>query len=489
VNFNQKEKNQPNSKVNFNMAYFNSDSGHNVFECFSDNFLKALLIGSSLRGVDNEPRYSVDEIIDADRDTLLEMVNQVKNVELIKTSLKSLSFKGKNMDDKYDHSNPFDVLMMFPDKCEKEYDIRVNVNDEALKLIGKKVRRDIYKSGMYNDIKNYDYDRATGERTRNDIKGTWSSKKIADKNEIFATFNGCINYILANKVIFKDVKNVLKNAIDEYTKANSWYSNETLLSKIDDSVDILYNYSNLIKSKLINNEDLITKKQDVIEKMVETLNDVIDHIEFIVNPENDYKAIVDEGEKLVKSAMRFGEEYKILAGESDEAANITAKKMKKLGERNRSKKAANVSAQQDNGKDVKAEQTKTKFAQVIDDLSNYIVKVNDAMKNLDFAGASEDAVDHFSTKEDMIRRIGNQLNKVIEIANTIKANGDIDWMNVTLPLLNDVFYTCSSVVDANNEENMTDFLVDLDGSCRAVSKSARNFASQQTYKQTGATVA
>ena len=111
------------------------------------------------------------------------------------------------------------------------------------------------------------------------------------------------------------------------------------------------------------------------------------------------------------------------------------------------------------------------------------------MKNLDFAGASEDAVDHFSTKEDMIRRIGNQLNKVIEIANTIKANGAIDWMNTTLPLLNDVFYTCSSVINANNEENMTDFLVDLDGACRAVVKAARSFASQQTYKQTGATVA
>ena len=97
---------------------------------------------------------------------------------------------------------------------------------------------------------------------------------------------------------------------------------------------------------MINNEDLITKKQDVIEKMVETLNDVIDHIEFIVNPENDYKAIVDEGEKLVKSSMTFGEEYKILASESDEAANITAKKMKKLGERNRSKKASNVSVPQ-----------------------------------------------------------------------------------------------------------------------------------------------
>lgn len=481
-----------NAKTDFNGAYFSSNNGQNVFTFFSDNFIKALLIGSSLRGFDDKPRYTIDEIIDADRSELLNMIDSIKDVDNVKTALKSLSFKGKDKDiNNYDHSNPFDVLLMFPDKCEKEYDIRVDVNSEALKLIGKKVLRDIYKSGMYNDIKNYDYDRATGERTRNDIKGTSSSKKIADQNDIFASFSGCIDYILANKVIFKDVKNTLKNAIDEYTNAHSWYSNKTLLSKIDDSVDILYNYSNLIKSKLMNNEDLMTKKQDVITKMVETLNDILDNIEFIVNPEdpNDYEAILHEGEKLAKSAMTFGEEYKILTGESDEAANIITKKMKKLGDRNRSKKAANVSTQQDNDEDAKVEQTKTKFAQVIDDLSGDIVKVNDAMKNLDFAGASEDAVDHFATKEDMIRRIGNQLNKVIEIANTIKTNGAIDWMNTTLPLLNDVFYTCSSVINANNEENMTDFLVDLDGACRAVAKAARSFTSQQTYKQTGATVA
>jgi hypothetical protein len=98
-------------------------------------------------------------------------------------------------------------------------------------------------------------------------------------------------------------------------------------------------------------------------------------------------------------------------------------------------------------------------------------------------------VDHFATKEDMMRRIANQLNKVIEIANTINTNGSVDWMNTTLPLLNDVFYTCSSVINANNEENMTDFLVDLDGACRAVTKAVRGFATQQTYKQAGAATA
>ena len=483
INLNQTNKD---GKVQSNNAYlFNKTIQDackiDIFEVFSDNFLKALLIGSSLRGVDDLPRYNEKDIINADRSSLIDMIDSCEDVLLSKTVLKCLSFDFELKE----HINRFDVLLLFPDKCEAEYVIRVDVNKEALKLAGKKVLRDIYKSGMYNDIKNYDYDRATGERTRNDIKGTWSSKKIADQNDIFASFSGCIDYILANKVIFKDVKNSLKNAIDEYTNAYSWYSNKTLLSKIDDSVDILYNYSNLIKSKLINNEDLITKKQDVIEKMVETLNGVIDHIEFIINQENDYMAIVDEGEKLVKSAMTFGEEYKILAGESDEAANITAKKMKKLGDRNRSKKAANVSIPQDNGEDAKAEQTKTKFAQVIDDLSDNIVKVNAAMKKLDFAGASDNAVDLFETKDGMIRRISNQLNKVIEMANVINTNNSIDMMNRTSTLLNTVFSICREIINANNEEEMTDFAVELYSACIAFTKAAKGFAAQQTYKQTG----
>lgn len=499
VNFNQKEKNQPNSKVNFNMAYFNANSGHNVFECFSDNFLKALLIGSSLRGVDDEPRYSVDEIIDADRETLLEMVEQVRNVELIKTSLKSLSFKGKNMDNNYDHSNPFDVLMMFPDKCEKEYDIRVDVNDEALKLVGKKVTRDIYKSGMYNDIKNYKYNRETGERERADIKGT-SSMKSVDTGEQFEEFDSIVNYIIDNKEIFTDAKKAINDAIAEYTSNHSWYSNKELPVKFGQSVDKIIDFSNLIKAKVLNDPEVAKEKAPVITLLIESMNEVIDLIEKIMNPGEgeDYKIVVDNGEKLVKATMKLSELYANLTGESGSWQNaqgkqvsyqdIVSKKVNKLGERNRSKKAA-TSTTQDTGDSAKEDQVKAKYAQVINDLSGDIVKVNDAVKNLDFAGASEDAVDHFATKEDMMRRIANQLNKVIEIANTINTNGSIDWMNTTLPLLNDVFYTCSSVINANNEENMTDFLVDLDGACRAVAKAVRGFATQQTYKQAGTVTA
>ena len=384
VNFNQKEKNQYNSKVNFNMAYFNSNSGHNVFECFSDNFIKALLIGSSLRGVDDEPRYSVDDIIDADRETLLEMVEHVKNVELIKTSLKSLSFKGKSMDNNYDHSNPFDVLMMFPDKCEKEYDIRVDVNDEALKLVGKKVTRDIYKSGMYNDIKNYKYNRETGERERADIKGTSSMKNVSTSDQ-FEEFDSIVNYIIDNKEIFTDAKKLINDAIAEYTNNHSWYTNKELPVKFGQSVDKIVDFSNLIKTKILNDPKIAETKAPVITLMIESMNEVIDLIEQIMNPADgeNYKNVIDNGEKLVKSTMKLSELYSNLTGESGNWINaqgknvsyqdVVSKKVNKLGDRNRSKKAASATYTQDNGEGTNTEQTKAKFAQVIDDLSGDIV--------------------------------------------------------------------------------------------------------------------
>ena len=130
----------------------------------------------------------------------------------------------------------------------------------------------------------------------------------------------------------------------------------------------------------------------------------------------------------------------------------------------------------DNGKDAKAEQTKTKFAQVIDDLSGDIVKVNDAMKNLDFAGASDNAVDLFETKDGMIRRISNQLNKVIEMANVIETNNSIDMMNRTLTLLNTVFSICREIINANNEEEMTNFAVELYVACIKFTKATNGFA-------------
>ena len=501
VNFDQTKDRQPGKKGNFNDAYFNSNSGHSVFECFSDNFLKAMLIGSSLRGVDNDPRYKIDEIINADRDDLLSMIESVKNVELIKTSLMTLSYKGKDKDGNYDHSNPFDVLMMFPDKCEIEYDIRVDVNDEALNLVRKKVTRDIYKSGMYNDIKDYRYDRATGTRTRSDIKGTSSLKSMLSRKNnsgVFDSFDSTVKYIVDNKDIFDDAKIAIQDAIDAYTYENSSYSNDDLLDKFSRSVDDIVNYSNLIKLKVINDPEILDNKSDVIDVMLDSMTNLIYFIEDILSPEDkeNYKSIIDSGDALVNETKKFSELYAMLIGKDKSALytnsrgnrttyqDIVSRKVDKLG-----RKKSKVLQNKTNTGSQNSDRVKSDYAKVVNDLSGCITDVNNIVKGIDFAGASFDAVDYFETKDSMIRRISNKLDGVISVANKINSEGSVDWMNSTLPLLNEVLNICESIMYSDDEETITDFLVDLDVACRKISKSTRRLLSNGNYTYSGSTVA
>ena len=69
---------------------------------------------------------------------------------------------------------------------------------------------------------------------------------------------------------------------------------------------------------------------------------------------------------------------------------------------------------------------------------------------------------------------------------TARTVGGMDYYSKKEIVADDIFKTALSF-----ESDGADFLhlVDLDGACRAVAKAARSFASQQTYKQTGATVA
>jgi hypothetical protein len=208
-----------------------------------------------------------------------------------------------------------------------------------------------------------------------------------------------------------------------------------------------------------------------------------------MNPSDseNYQLKHDDAKKLVKATMRLSELYAKLTGEDDSYEKIVNKKVKKLGDRNRSKKAAasQITPQQDTADAA----TKQKYNDIISNVSGNIANVNNIVKNIDFANASEDAVDHFSTKEDMVRRIGNQLNKAIEIGNTINSNGSIDWINTTINKLKDVADILDSIVNETDAEVITDYLVDLDGACRAVAKAAKGFAPGQTYKETGAITA
>ena len=159
--------------------------------------------------------------------------------------------------------------------------------------------------------------------------------------------------------------------------------------------------------------------------------------------------------------------------------------MKKLGERNRNKKAAS----EPQVEPAKNDYDTSKFEMVVDNMTDNIAPANAVVKGIDFSKASEDAIDHFSSKDDMVRRIENQLNRVAGIANTIRSNGATDWMKGTEKLIREVDEILASIVNSNDVETITDFLVDLDGACRAVAKATKGFAPGQTYMSTGAAIA
>ena len=496
VNFNQStDKPHYAYKVNFNEAYFHNSDNDNttVYRFFNDDFIKAILIGSSLRGYDDEPRYNLDQIIDADRETLLDMISGIADVKVVITALKSMSYEGKSKDPKtYSHSNPFDLLMMFPDKCEKEYAIRVDVDKEALDMAAKQITRKIYQSGTYTDIPRSTYDRATGQRTRNDIKGMATLKregsKIASKSEVFELLMGSIDYIVNNKSVFADVKSVIKDAIDQKKVTDDWYENKILIRQIDSVIDDIENYSNLVKTAIVNDPELSEKKSDVISVMNDDFDTIVTNIGNIVSPEdeNDYDAIISSGEALVNAAQHLSNDYENLVGTNARYTKMMKKKLGKLSDRKRAgaERASKMASTQPTGDNVIS-----KYANIVDNISNLSVKVGDVAESIDFAGASDDAVDYFGTKENMVRRLDTQLNKAIEAMNAIKLGGDQDWIKSTMDQAKIVYDLCMTITTASDEELITDTFVDLDGACRTLSKAARGFAPSQTYKAAGAATA
>ena len=473
ISFDQVNANQPIKKKNFNRAYYSSQNV-SVYDLISDNVIKAFLIGTSVRGKDDYPKYSLEEIINADRSELLEMIKNDSDVELNSSTLKSMSFKGKDSDS----TDPFDVLLLFPDKCEKEYAIRVDVDEEIKKRTDKKVTRDIYKSGMYTDIKDYKYNRATGERERADIKGTSSIKKASEDNESIELFNNAIDYLVSNKDVFDDVTNIISKAVDEQP-TNKYGS--ALVSDVSDSIKTITQFADIINNKLMNEPEISENRPDAIAVLMQCVTQIYTCIENIITNADsaDASDLCLYGAELVRETRRLPSIYANLVGEKNRYGDVVAKKVKKLSDRKKRTQDVNI----DTTSTDKA--TIGKYNNIVDSIIDDSAELINVAKGIDFESASEDAIDYFGTKDDMIRRVNTQLRKSIEIANTIKSNNDVAWMNTLIPSLKNINDICSSILQSDNEELISDSLVELDSECRKISKISKSYGSTKGYSHAG----
>ena len=491
VNFDQSKNRQPSKEAKFYEAFFastNPNNEVNPYELFSDNFIKFVLIGASLRGVDEYPHFDVDVVQDADRDELLDMVSEIKDAKSIKSALKCLKYRGKEFSaEDYKNPNPSDVLLLYPDKCEKEYVFRVDVDESSLDKVLKQSERKIAKSNMAKDIKRTLLDRKTGQRREDIIKGTWSTKKVASQNEQFEALDNVAKYIIDNKGVFDKVGSSIKKAIDDYKAERSWYKNDQLEKNIKNYVNDLKGFYNIIKSEIMNNDEYLAKT-DQIEALIENFSDIIDKIESIVNPDNpdDYKSIIDDGEKLVKNIEVIKNIYKNLTGASDSETSILSKKL--------AKKNTLASRKLDKAvQDVKPNVDTAKYEASIKNVSDSAFDINkiaeDVAKNVDFSTLSRNIRRTFPNQNAIATSVSADLNDVIEIANGI-AKGDGSWINPSEKQLDNIALICKDIIDAkdSNPETVVTYLYQLSNACGdffdATDKFSTGQAAGATYGQT-----
>jgi len=484
VNFNQSKSRQPSKETMFYNAFY-CDNNYkkrediNPYDLFSDNFIKFVLIGASLRGVDDYPHFDVDIIQDADREELLDMVNDIKDAMSIKSALKCLKYRGKDFSaEDYNNSNPSDVLLLYPDKCEKEYVFRVDVDESALQKVLKQTDRKIAKSNMAKDIKRTLLDRKTGERHEDIIKGTWSTKKVASQNEQFESLDNIAKYILDNKGVFDKVSTAIKDAINDYKSDHSWYKNDQLEKNIKNYVNDLKGFYDIIKSEIMNNEDYLTQT-DKIEALVDNFTEIMDNIEKILNPDDasDYKQIIGDGESLVKNIDVIKDIYKKLTGASDSETAILSKKLAKkntLASRKLDKAAQTVTPNVDT----------TKYDAAIKNVSDSAFNVNkiaeDVAKSVDFSKLPRNVRRIFPNQNAIASSVSDDLNDVIEIANGI-VKGDGSWINPSEKQLENISLICNDIIEANggNPETIVTYLYQLSNACGEFFDATEKFASGQ----------
>ena len=487
VNFDQSKSRQPSKEAKFYEAFFSSTNPNrdvNPYDLFSDNFIKFVLIGASLRGVDEYPHFDVDVVQEADRDELLDMVSEIKDAKSIKSALKCLKYRGKEFtSEDYRNSNPSDVLLLYPDKCEKEYVFRVDVDESALEKILKQSERKISKANMAKDIKRTILDRKTGQRHEDIIKGTWSTKKVASQNEQFEALDNVAKYIIDNKGVFDKVGSSIKNAINEYKSAHSWYKNDQLEKNIKNYVNDLKGFYDIIKSEIMNNEDYLAKT-DQIESLIENFSDIIEKIEAIVNPDdpNDYRFIIDAGEQLVKNIEVIKNIYKNITGASDSETAVLSKKLAKkntLASRKLDKAA----------QDVKPTVDTTKYEAAIKNVSDSAFDINkiaeDVAKNVDFSTLSRNIRRTFPNQNAIATSVSADLNDVIEIANGI-AKGDGSWISPSEKQLDNISLICKDIIDAkdDNPETVVTYLYQLSNACGDFFDATDKFSTGQSAGST-----
>ena len=464
VNFNNRTKNNQIYKYNWYDVCYNASqlsSDHTIFELFSNIFIKSLLIGSSIRDeVENSPIYGHDEIVkaydDNDRETLIDMISKVENVELVSTSLKGLSVthsvllsKDKSKI-KADTPIPFNAMLLFPDKCVKEYKIDIDVKDAVEARSAYSRRRTLtrgrlkfdkepsnpneYFNALYDVYSNiYSLtDPNNSENIIDDIKSTINGLESYDQDKL---------YNIANKLIDEGSWDDM-NLIDEIQNG--------LIRKLR----IANNLSRIIAGNLgdANFTSFADNHESEIESLYNIGLELVDNIAYIqLNNStddviNNIEAVNDNVKAISKVVENiFGSNYKENIAFVNQAER--REKRKTLASRNKNK------------------------------------NFDDLVKKL--ADASNIIGDMAGQDQELSETIGNLLDNVISSVNTIKLNGDYDFVeqNSINDKLNNILNICNNIKKFSSDtERVYDLFDDLAFNCRKLVRIFKNYDSTRSEK-------
>ena len=398
-----------------------------VFDYLSDEFLKCMLSGISIRKIDNKPIYMWDDIQKMDRDKLLKTIKELKDVDVYDTILKAQSYSGVR-NNKITLS--FDTLLLLPDLYSKCYAYRCDLNKEILNKINMGFDRLASRTNSVDPMRRV---RPFTPSQRNE------SDEFYFLDTIISEFND-----MKRRGVLDSIKSSIKNSYDEeYASELIEDLNQSIqfISAIDLTPDEAKDVTKQIKKALISMDNLYSTDSN-----------------YSAN-KRDVKEFVNNSEKLVEllSKLKFNSSEKIGIQNIRDASK---RHNKKLSDR-KPLTLNTASFKKDEPKSMNKRSVDARS--VINNLTEYSDKIKDILENADF---DEDLEDMFSTKENMIRIVGKNLDNVLTKALTIFNGSDESAIQSIEPQVQTISNTCYQIANTNiNDSDISEYIIKLNNEC------------------------
>ena len=483
------------------------DNNLNPCELFTDDILRGFVVGGSVRNKDEYPIYDLDSVKEASFDELAEWTWEIKDVNIFDTALKRMTVKTITKDKFGDEIfNSGDVMMYFPDRCQKQYYIDVDVDAESVEYAAKKANRINSRAGMYGTIKNYEYDRKTGQRIRKDIVGLDQLNKVSKGNETFSNFNEIFDEIISNRDVYEDAEAALRNAVDVYNaKAKEWEKVNGLVSKFDRSVKLLMSTVEAIRSYVLSNPDEAKLKEKYIEQINSDFADIPELIENIATyedfnaPENDdaaqkrrielAKECIDSADAFTKLRGKFKTYFQEISGYNKQIVDAQQRRANKLSSHQTKIKPNSVNPAQSQTVNANVNEIKG----IVDDLTNKVKGIMDVANGVDFVnGANRRARGQFQTRDNMVNSVNVELSDALVFGNEI-VNNNYDITDDVVKKFKNVDVICNDIISQSSDNLADSVLIDnfvsLINSCYDVNDYKERYYPTEKQSDTTATTA